>query len=302
MRSHIFYKIVVISVLTAVFSCSGYCQTEFPLKPILNYVNGVTNTGSGVMEMGIKFDTTSCGFLKFGARVPLLKNDKNTSQIDKNTDNFNFFIGNEINKDHLDSKRNIISSISIEPLVEWGRMKFTYYPDTSKISEISDWKNNWAAEIKGRYYFSRMKEGAWQWSIYGRLRYSQSYTASDAIHVLNPTTTLVNDFIVSSAQRTKMIAPSAGFQLYPGTNIPVSFSPIVYYYWIDKDNINGFEKERLRTEEWIYFYPIDKKYLGLRVGFGAFQDHYTKGQSKNRSIAGGLVGIKMDTDILKSIF
>lgn len=302
MKLLIFYKIAAISVLITVFANSGLCQTEFPLKPMLNYTNGFTNTGSSLIEIGLKIDTISFGFLKFGARVPFLKNDKNTSQIDKNTDNFNFFIGNEFTKDVPISDNNNTCFLSIEPSIEWGMMKNTYYPDTTKNNEKSDWKYNWAGEIKGRYYFSKRKSGAWQWGIYGRVRVSQSYTASDAINVLNPSTRLVSDYIVSSAQKTKMITPAIGFQVYPGIDIPVCFSPIIYYYWIDKDNISGFEKERIRTEEWIYFYPIDKKNLGLRIGFGAFQDYYTKGQSKNKFIAGGLVGVKMDTNILKSIF
>jgi hypothetical protein len=293
---------VLLSVFFAFNTDSLFCQTEFPLRPVLNYTNGFINAGTGLMEIGLKMDTVSYGFLKFGARIPALKDDKNSVQIDKSTDNFNFFIGNEFIKDVPITKNNCTCFLAVAPSIEWGMKKFTYFPDTNKSVEKSDWKHNWAGEIRLRYYFSRRKSGAWQWGIYARMRISRSFTASDAIHVFEPSNNLVSDFVVSSAKRIKMIAPAVGFQVYPGTALPISFSPIVYYYWIDQDNTGGYEKEKLRTEEWICFYPIDKNNLGLRIGFGVSQDYYPKGQSTDRFNVGVLVGIKMDTNIMQSVF
>ncbi|GEM_PF-4866099 len=285
---------------------TAYGQTEFPLKPIFNYANGFTNNSDDLLEIGLEFklDTANdLSNLKFGARVPQDKDDKNAARIDKSTDNFNLFFGGEFAlKDVAISQKNRTIFWGLEPTLEWGIKEFEFFPDSSKDSSNKDWKSNYAIEVRTRYYSTARKSGAWQLGLFGRFRYSSSNKESDAINLLNSSTSIVNEIIVSEPENTRTITPAIGFNAYPGTNLPFSFSPIFFYYWEDKNNMSDFERERFRAEQWLYFYPLSSEDVGLRIGLGSFQDVFIKGKGDDDNSFGLAISVKTETNILKSIF
>jgi len=301
MRSHIIFSLSFLLI-----SFGAQAQTEFPLTPILNYSNGFTSSGNDLLEIGVQYEldtTKELSNLKFGARLPLNKDTKNEARIDKATDNYNLFLGGEfVLKKTPISKNNRTIYWGLEPIVEWGTKKFTYHPDSISTNSTNSRKSNYAFEIKTRYFTAARKSGGWQWGIFGRVRYSNSNEASDAINLVNTSTNIADEIVVAPPNTTRTFSPAFGLNAYPGTSLPFSFSPIFYYYWEDEDMTSGFEKERLRTEQWLYFYPLSTEDLGLRIGIGAFQDVYTKGKGDNDNTYGIAVSVKTEMNILKSIF
>ncbi|MBN2522880.1 MAG: hypothetical protein JXB24_06375 [Bacteroidales bacterium] len=310
MKLPIFYRLLLICFALFCFM-QAFPQTEIPLKPLFNYTYGFASTGGEVFEIGLLRDLKSKdsidskkqrGMLKFGIRLPDQSNSKELAQIDKATANYLlFFSGELLLKDLPVNSGNKSIFWSIEPALEYGLKKYEYHPDTTNENSKSVWKNNWAIEVKTRYFTAKRQSGAWQWGFYGRFRVSDSHEASSAIQVLE-SGNVINDYIVSEPLRIFVITPAFGINLYPGTDFPFSVSPVFYYYWTDQDNSKGFELEQFRAEQWVYFYPVSIKNIGLRIGFGLFESLYTKGMQDDKSTIGGMVSIKMESNILKSVF
>lgn len=300
---------LIVQIIASVFSIV-FGQTEFPLKPILNYTNGFTESSDDLLELGLSIDLKKSDSLahakeviKFGGRIPHKKDDKNLASIDKSTDNMNFFIASEFILMNIPiSHKNKTIFWSLEPSLEFGRKKYEYYLDTVKSEADKSWKNNLAIELKSRYFISKRKSGAWQWGFYGRVRYAVSNKEADAIYHLQSNSNIVDQLIVTEPQTKKSLSPAIGANIYPGTKLPFSFSPILYYYWLNEDKNEGFDRERLHTEQWLYFYPLSEKDIGLRIGFGFFQDIFTYGKNDDKNTFGALINIKLEANILKSIF
>ncbi len=52
----------------------------------------------------------------------------------------------------------------------------------------------------------------------------------------------------------------------------------------------------------VIFLSFNNDNNGLRIGFGLFKDIYTMGGQGDSNIFGGLVNVKIETNILKSVF
>ncbi len=291
--------------------CNLLAQSEFPLKPILNYSTGFTNSENKLLEIGISTKlnpdesiNTNENYLKFGFRLPHDKEDKNLAKIDKSTSNVLGFLGLEYQFLNIPiSKRNSTVLWNIEPTVEYGTKEYEYFPDSTEISKISEAKNNFAIELKSRLYFSKRKAGVWQTSVFGRLRYAKSNEEGKTLHIRQLNSLIVKDLVVDKPTTQLQVSPAFGFNTYPGTDLPFSFSGLVYYYWEKKPIDTVVFKQRIRTEQWLYFYPLDKENLGLRIGFGLFQENFTKNElESDENSIGALISIKMDSNILKSPF
>ncbi len=308
MKSLIQFSLIGIIIFCLHLNVFG--QTEFPLKPLINYTNGFTESSNDLLEIGLSIDlekkdstAQDKGYIKFGARVPHKKDDKNLASIDKSTDNMNFFLASEfLLKNVPISKNNNTVFWGIEPSIEFGRKKYEYYSDSIKSDADESWKNSFAFELKSRYFISKRKIGAWQWGLYGRLRYSISNKAADEVYLLQSSSNIVDKLIVTEPSTKKTLSPAIGANIYPGTDLPFSFSPILYYYWLSEYNESGFEREKFRAEQWLYFYPLSEKNTGLRIGFGLYQDIYTYGKQDDENTSGAMINVKMETNILKSIF
>lgn len=306
MRSHTKFKLFA-CICSMFILNDAWGQTEFPLAPILNYSNGFTNSADDLLEIGISHplekDSNDIGYLKFGGRLPVSKNEENHANIDKATDNFNAFLGGEwlvINNPITANNRTVFWGL--EPSVEFGMQKFEFNRDSTDQNPEEIWKNNWAVELKSRFYTTKRASGAWQWGVFGRVRYSSSTSAADPVNILDPATNTVNELVVSEPNTKTTFTPAIGVNAYPGTDLPFSLATVFYYYFQDEDTASGFERERFRSEQWLYFYPLSDDDIGLRIGFGLFQDVYTLGKQDNDDVFGAMINVKMDANIIKSIF
>jgi hypothetical protein len=63
---------------------------------------------------------------------------------------------------------------------------------------------------------------------------------------IEPVSGTHNYFVVKVSEPVSIqtLTPAFGINLYPGTHLPFSFSPIFYYYWLNEDDSNGFEWKR----------------------------------------------------------
>jgi hypothetical protein len=305
----IFKHIVLLSIFAPIYL---YGQAAFPLNPLLNYTNGFTSSNGDLFEIGLSIDLNptdptkqESALMKFGVRIPQSKGKTNFASIDKSTDNVLVYLGSEIiliNSPGIQKEESIVLW-SMEPYLEFGTRKYTYYPDSLTAYPAEVWKNNWALELKSRYFRSTCSlPGAWQWTVFARFRYAVTNTTSDKLYLLMPGNNIVNELVVDEPKTIHSLTPAFGFNVYPGTALPFSFSPVFYYYWLNEDKIAGFEKERLRLEQWLYFYPISDKNAGLRIGIGAFQDLYTAGQQGDAATFGAMINVKVDANIMKSVF
>ncbi|MEQ8882311.1 MAG: hypothetical protein RLQ12_21900 [Cyclobacteriaceae bacterium] len=304
-----------IYILILVIICSPFTsfgQTEFSLNPIGDYLNGFAGKGSDLFEVGAEFnkkeltlDKLYLKTLKFGTRVPVDEDDNNQSRVDKSTDNFNIVGGAVFKKVYYNSNdvNSKYNTWEVAPDLEWGRRKYKYESDSIKGDADETWKTNFAAEIKGKFFHDPVVNKGFKFAIFGRIRYSNSNKASDPIGLLNPANNVVSDLVVSEPKTTRIITPAVGANMYFGSKAPISFAPVFYYYFEDKDTNSDFEKERFRAEQWLYFYPYDEDNLGIRFGIGLFQDVFTDGKTADdENLFGIVVGIKSKTNILESVF
>ena len=290
-------------------------QTEFKLKPIGKYTNGFAGKGGDLFEVGVKWDNDYkmneplnkwfARNYKVGARLPVDDDNDNLSRIDKSTDDFNLIAGIGWKRIKYDNA-NLTGPyrvLKVNPSIEWGRKKFEYELDSVKGNSDSDWKSNYAFEIDLQHFSDGLGVKKWKYSVQGRVRFSSSNKASDPINLLNTNTNIVNEIIVSAPKTSEIFSPAIGANIYWGSKMPISFSPVFFYYWENKDEKGSFEKQRFRAEQWLYFYPIDKNNIGLQFGIGLFQDVFTKSDSEDDDDQFGIaISIKTETSLFASLF
>jgi hypothetical protein len=307
-RSSLLFKIFLLIILLSAVSRT-FAETTFPLSPFADYSKGFVNTGNDKLEVGVKIEmkednAVSRNFnnFKLSLKFPSMKDDKNTAQIDANVKSTSFKFGSELYlyEDVTDS--SFVYLFALEPSIELGSANYKYYNDSVKINPQETNKSHIGLEITGKYLIID-NNTSMQWCFMGRLRYATSIKESEDKYYLQPGSNLVEKMKISEPIENQFFSPAIGINYFPGCKLPVSFAPKLYYYFINDNKSNDFNKEKLRTEFWLYFYPLDKVNLGVRFGIGGFIDNYQKGEDgSKKNTSGLLVNLKMDTNIFTSLF
>ncbi|MEP1095955.1 MAG: hypothetical protein ABJG78_12640 [Cyclobacteriaceae bacterium] len=242
------------------------------------------------------------GSWKIGVRVPALEDTKNTAQIDRNTDKHRFFIG--VGYDIVRNENGgLVTVWNVSLVGETGKAKYTWFPDSTKSSKIGSKLKSNAFEIKTHFYIGR--QGGNQWTFYGRFRQTDEYENSEKVGVVKPnppTFSYVDSRIVSPPKNSRKISPAIGIQFYPGTDLPISYAPIYYFYLQDEDSKSDFERHRQRLESWIYYYPAET--TNLRFGVAIFNEWISRGlkeDEKKRTI-GGMLNFTFNVNMLTDLF
>lgn len=308
-RPRLLFKIFLMLVI--VFSTNNVLsgKTSFPLSPWVDFSKGFVNTGNDKLEVGVKIEmkedtAVSRNFnnFKLSLKFPSMKDDKNTAQIDANVKSTSFKFASELFISETVTDSNDVYLFAVEPSIEIGSANYKYYTDSVKINPQETTKSHIAFDITGKYLIID-NNTSMQWCFMGRFRFATSIKESEDKYYLQPGSNLVEKMKISEPINNKSMSPAIGINFYPGIDLPMSIAPKVYYYFINDDKSNDFNKELLRSELWLYFYPLDKENLGIRFGIAGFIDRYQKGEDgSKKNTSGLLVNLKMDTNIFTSLF
>lgn len=309
----VFKTILCMAILAMLITSTGVFgqETKFQIKP---YLNGITSIKEGYLELGPEFKS---GHLIIRPLLRFSLTDKTNSivQLDRQTSSWSSIIAlewdlykvNALKNDSENTSANRSRSIHHFRLgfqMEWGKSKFSYFPDGNKENEEAEWKQSVAFELKGMWFSTEGKPYAVQWAPQFRIRYSRIWEKSDEIGVVVPPSdggpTTVTNLVLEPPKTQPILSAALALPYYPGKGA-LSYSPAVYYNFIGDQNSNTpfGNAGRLRIEVWIFYYPSINAAPNVRIGVAPYLSVRTHGEDKfDRWLFGGVIQLKIGTNFL----
>jgi hypothetical protein len=289
-------------------------------------INGFTNVTSsikdGMIEAGPEFNKTSgdaatdkiITTIRPTVRMPLTSKSDNVLQLDRFTSTGRGIIAVQTTKVH-EVDKGPITERTWSLQVEMGITDYKFYPTGKKNDERTQTEVSNAFEGKFMKYYTRGKQGAWQFAFNARVRYLYDWSASDAVGVVNPVNsngvTFTTPMIIDGPSIKPVLSPAISLQIYPGWNSPTTFAPTVYYDFTgtgkDADGMYGNRDpfnnlQRVRFEAWTFFYPEVANMPNVKIGLSPFLSWKIQGTDNFRAVEmGAMLTVKFGASF-KQIF
>jgi len=191
---------------------------------------------------------------------------------------------------------------------EWGNDRFTYNPGGGTDQHATR-RSSWAAEIDALAGFLTPKDG--QFIPQVLTRYDRSFKADKTVGVERGTTTdgkILTQNVVINPPTARPLTTVQGFvPFYLSTHLPVAFGPSIAYAWLgNKNDEVGGEVQRIRSELWVYYFPVQAanefaattKIANVRIGLAPFWDARTKGtDDRSANEYGVLVQLRLGVNL-----
>ncbi len=287
---------------------------------ILPYVNGMTSIKEGNIEVGPEFiwnsiDSVDIGGVKIAKigdsftlrpsiRLPLTNKTENVLQIDRFTSTWKGILAVQYTFDNTAASGSI-SRHSINTQFEYGSAIYKYYPTANKTYEEKPTKDSYSFELKYIGFFSKGAVNAFQYSPQFRVRYSYDWKSANEVGIVNPINsngiTTTSNLIIGAPNSKSTFSPAFSLQIYSGKG-NFSYAPTIYYDMNGKKDTNSpFNNiNRLRFENWVFFYPSMDNAKNIKIGITPFVSIRTLGNDDfNKIEYGGMISIKFGTSFLQ---
>lgn len=311
-------KLKLLYSLLMLFPFIGFAQeVKFEILP---YLNGTTSIKDGIIEAGPEFNWNKIDSVDIGGskiarkgdvftlrptlRLPLTSKTDNVLQLDRFSSTWKAVLALQYTKDNTEENGKI-SRHSFSGQFEYGSADFKYYPTGSKLNEQKTCESSYAFEVKYIGFFTKGKTEAKQFSPQFRLRYSYDWKAANEVGVVNPVNSngvvTTSNLIIDAPSVKPTFSPAFSLQIYSGKG-SFSYSPTVYYDFTGKKGTNiPFDNlNRLRLENWVFFYPLVKDNPNVKIGVSPFMSIRTAGMDDfNKIEYGGMITVKFGTTFLQ---
>lgn len=298
----------ILTIITILITTSVLCFASSKSKAspsIAPYFNLVWTQDDSNIELGIELKRKNKFTLRITGRVPLEK-DSNPqfSQIDSHTDNWRIgcFIYKEWDTTRKEGPTNTYR-LGIKGY--WGYSKFKYFPNGGNL-EDSQSQHSFSAAVNFGWFHTSGRSGGLQISPQLKILYARDWEASDEIGIVIPgegdSPSTVKDKIISPPKTIPKIFLQVAMPFYTGSKLPIGFGPSLglIISGSDRDWFPKGAATRLRSEFWIYWFPIMKEKTNVRLGLAPFLDSRVGGSDElDKNVYGVLLQMRIGVTLLE---